>query len=90
MPMEEITKLLLVYGPLGVFCVVALVFAKQKDKALTDFTKEKDKEISELRREHNEEMRIMQERLITRTETQLAKYQELAVGLHAVVNELKR
>ena len=63
---ESVSKLLIVYGPLGVMALVAMLIAVRLYR-----------DLHTERKEHAEEMKTIQERYITKAETWMGKYQEL-------------
>lgn len=63
---ETVSKLLIVYGPLGVMALVAMLIAVRLYR-----------DLQSERKEHTEEMKTMQDRYITKADTWMSKYQEL-------------
>jgi hypothetical protein len=86
---EEIAKSLVVYGPLGIFCALSLGFAYQKDRALAKAPKDFLDKQEALAKQHKEETQALLERYITKAETWMNKYQELATSQHAVIDAIQ-
>lgn len=89
MPLEEIAKALIIYGPLGIFCVIAMYVANQKDKALAALQKEYIEKFEELQKQCQKEMQEFQERYILKSETWQTKYHELADSMQGVIKALQ-
>lgn len=81
MTLDQIGKILIVYGPLGVMCFIALMVAWQKDKDLKTERQEYQKKLEEMAKAHQAEMNVLEERYITKAENWMNKYHELATVL---------
>jgi hypothetical protein len=99
MGFEEIAKALIVYGPLGIFCVVFLIGYYQERKRNNEMQKEfLDKqealmrahqdEMKAMSRDHQDEMNTLEERYISKAETWMEKYREQKEGLQKLVEGL--
>jgi PHP family Zn ribbon phosphoesterase len=99
-PTQVVPKLL-VYGPLGIICVVllyaviALFKAKEKQAkeaaaALEKLRKEYQDEINSLIETHKEEQNTLMQRHISKAETWVEKGNELANNLQAVLDSIIR
>jgi hypothetical protein len=85
---DKVAGQLVVYGPLGVLCVI-LIFAllglyRAKEKMSTDY----QVQITKLQDQHRDEMRTMMERHIVKAETWNEKWSELSTKLYAVLDSL--
>lgn len=98
---EQIARVFLVYGPLGVIALVSLWVSLKMYRDLTkeraDFlakhealTSQCRAEVQELARLHKEEMHALEERYITKAETWMQKYHDIAAELSAVADTLAR
>lgn len=90
MGFEEISKALIIYGPLGIFCAVFLLGYIQKDRAMVIMQKEFLEKQEALQRSHSEEMKVLEERYITKAETWMEKYRERADAQHQLLDTLYR
>lgn len=90
MLIEDILKTLLVYGPLGAFCVLALTGYLQKDRAMTKMQKDFLDKQEALMKAHKDEMAQMQERYITKAETWMEKYRERSESLQNLTEALSK
>ena len=92
---------LVVYGPLGIFCLVLIyaVIAQWKarntdrdafDKAFADLRKEYQAEMNDLIEAHKREMSTLMERHVSKAETWVEKGMETANNLHSVLDAIER
>ena len=99
MLIEDLLKTLLVYGPLGLFCALALAGYIQKDRTMVKMQKEfleKQEALSAsflaeqkaLMKSHKEEMTQMQDRYVTKAETWMDKYRERSEALENLIQAL--
>lgn len=89
MELVKIANAILVYGPLGVIAFLAIIVAVQKDRELT---KERNSFLSkqeELMANHQKEMQALEERYVTKAETWMNKYHELAMSQNSTIGALK-
>lgn len=78
-PTLVVAKALLVYGPLGIFCVISLATSI---KLYRDLQSE--------RRTHAAEIHELQDRYIAKAETWMEKYHELAKSLNDVLESIAK
>lgn len=90
MALEEIVKLLLVYGPLGLICAVLLMGYIQKDRAMVKMQKEFLEKQEALTKSHRDEMAQMQERYIAKSDSWMEKYRERADALQNLLDAIHR
>lgn len=74
-----ISSALLVYGPLGLFALVACLVAVR-------LYRDREKE----RGEHRAEMKVMEDRLIAKSESWMEKYHELAKSMNALLESMAK
>jgi len=86
----KIASVLLVYGPLGVICILSLLFAWKKDRDLAKERVAFQNRIDDQSKAHHEELQTLQERFITKAETWMSKYGELATSMTAVLESFER
>ena len=89
MEIEKIASAILVYGPLGVIAFLALAVALQKDRELTKERKEFLDKQESLMAQNAQEMQELEERIVTKAETWMNKYHELATSQNATITALK-
>lgn len=89
MPELKIASALLIYGPLGIMCLLFIIIAIRKDMQLTKERERHDKTILELTDKHKVEMHALEERYVTKAETWVAKHQELATSQDETIKSLK-
>lgn len=75
----SVSSALLVYGPLGIMALVAFVVAIR-------LYRDREKE----RGEHRAEMKIMEDKLIAKSESWMEKYHELAKAMGAVLDSMAK
>lgn len=93
---EPVLKLVY-YGPLGILALLAILCSivlynnSRKDAKAHEIALKKEREECEKeRKEHQDDLRRLEERYITKTETQIEKYNELATALKDVVGSAMR
>lgn len=89
MEIEKIANAFLVYGPLGVVALLAIMFAIQKDRTLTKEREGFLNKLEETQTQHNAELHALEERYVTKAETWMNKYHELATSQNATIGALK-
>lgn len=89
MEVAKLADALLVYGPLGIICILALMSAIFKDRQLTAERSEFLKKQDTVNAQHNVEMQALEERYITKAETWMAKYHDLATSQDSTIKALK-
>lgn len=84
------------YGALGVITVLALLFARYKDRetkaaqtTIRDLHNSYQGKIEEADTEHRREMQVLLERYISKSETWMEKYHEHARELRVLVSALR-
>lgn len=87
---EAVTSTLLVYGPLGVITLLAIFVAVQKDRELTKDRKSFLDKQECLAKAHKEEMHSLEERYVTKAESWMQQYHELAHSMNAVAEALSK
>lgn len=99
--MEVVVPKLLIYGPLGVICVIllfgliALFKAKEKqskddEDARENLRREYQAKEREMVAKHQEEMNVMMQRHITKAENWVEKGNDLATTLNKTLESLVR
>lgn len=94
-------KSFLEHGLLGCVAILCIYWAVRKDRECTTQTKEHSSKIEELSashlekleaqdKAHQDEMRALGDRLITRSETMVEKYHDLARELKMLVDAMQR
>jgi hypothetical protein len=86
---EKVANAFLVYGPLGVVALLAIMFAIQKDRTLTKEREGFLKKMEELQTQHAAETHALEERYVTKAETWMNKYHELATSQNATIGALQ-
>lgn len=91
--MPPLAKILIIYGPLGILaligCLVSLKLYRdaRADRKAAQDQLEKERAQCELeRREFVEELKKLEERYISKAETQVEKYHDLAKALNQVLD----
>jgi len=85
-----IAKAFLVYGPLGLICLISLLVTW---RLYRDITAERDRHVKEMnasRDQHAQEMRNLEERYITKAETWMEKNHELAQSINQVLASISK
>jgi Tfp pilus assembly protein PilN len=86
---EKIASAILVYGPLGVIAFLAIMVAVRKDMELTKERQAFLTKQEELMSKHQVELQSLEERFISKSETWMTKYHELATSQNATITALK-
>lgn len=96
MPLS-VSNILIVYGPLGIMALVAMLFALKvyRDMAIQRTEHKaamaaKDAECKEERDTLNAELRKLEERFVTKAETMLTKNHEIMIATNAMVESITR
>lgn len=76
---QSVAQILIVYGPLGVMTLVAMLVSR---KLYLDHEAD--------RKKHAEEIEKLQERIVAKAETWMTKYHELANSLHIVLESMTK
>jgi predicted transcriptional regulator len=85
-----LAKAFLVYGPLGLICIIMLLIAWRLYRDLTTERASHTKEMNTERERHAQEMRELEERYITKAETWMDKNHELAKSINQVLDSVSR
>ena len=85
-----IAKAFLVYGPLGLICVIMLLIAWRLYRDLMTERTRHTGEMNAERERHAQEMRELEERYITKAETWMEKTHELAKSINQVLDSVSR
>ena len=88
--MEEIVKVLLQSGLLGAVTLIALLAARKLYLDLANSRKAFDERIDKLHTEHKAEMKALEERYITKAETWMQQYHDLAKTLAEIADAQER
>jgi choline-glycine betaine transporter len=85
-----VAKAFLVYGPLGLICLIMLFIAFRLYKDLTTERERHTKEMNAMRDNHAQEMRELEERYVTKAETWMDKNHELAKSINQVLESVSK
>lgn len=85
-----VAKAFLVYGPLGLICLIMLYIAFRLYKDLTAERERHTKEMNAERERHAQEMRELEERYVTKAETWMDKNHELAKSINQVLESVSK
>lgn len=95
--MDHVVGAFLEHGLLGVVALMAIIFAIKKDREVTNVVAEKDalhavhaERLQEIAAENKAEMLSLEERYITKSETWMEKYYDLAVSQSDTLASLER
>lgn len=88
--MNDIVGAFLEHGLLGVVTLIALWFAFKKDREATALHEAHAESTAALNATHKSEMEALQERYITKAETWMSKYHEMADSQNEVLISLER
>lgn len=78
MTWEVILKQLLAQGILGLFCGISMWVAWSKDREQKSDRKEYQEKLEEMAKAHKAEMNALLERYVSKSETWMSKYHEMA------------
>lgn len=87
---EAVSNIFLVHGPLGVMAMVAGWIAWRMYKDNGKLRDEQKETLAKLHEDHKNEMKALEERYITKAETWMAQYHELARAQTSVMDSIER
>jgi hypothetical protein len=88
--MTDLVGTFLEHGLLGVVSLIALWFAYKKDREAVALHESHAERVTLLNADHAAEMKALQERYISKAETWMGKYHEMADGQNEVLISLER
>ncbi len=88
--MSQVVGAFLEHGLLGIVTLIALWFAFKKDRENVALHKDHAAATDAMNKEHKLEVTAIQERYITKAETWMAKYHEMASSQVDVLSALER
>lgn len=87
---EAVSNIFLVYGPLGAMALIAGWIAWRIYRDNAQLREEHKNTIMKLTEDHKHEMKALEERYITKAETWMAQYHELARAQTSVMDSIER
>jgi hypothetical protein len=87
---EAVSNIFLVHGPLGVMALVAGWIAWRMYKDNAKLREDHNERLVKLTEDHKNEMKALEERYITKAETWMAQYHELARAQTSVMDSIER